>query len=131
MTNTIRYNIDNIAIQNMRDNPIEETDYVYATGVRGFVRRRRSIADNRRDRKDKKVDAKVQLKLARADSKIVRADAKKITAQSKIESAKSDAAMSRSLGTSPKKSNMGLYIGLGVGALVLIGAAFYFLKKKK
>jgi LPXTG-motif cell wall-anchored protein len=124
MTNTIRYNIDNIAIQNMRDNPIEETDYVYATGIRGFVRRRRSIADKRRAMINKIVDAKVKAKISRAD-------AKKITAQSKIESAKSDAAMSRSLGTSPKKSNMGLYIGLGVGALVLIGAAFYFLKKKK
>jgi LPXTG-motif cell wall-anchored protein len=124
MENTIRYNIDNIAIQNMRDNPEEDTDYVYATGVRGFVKRRRKIADNRRARKDKKVDARVQAKTGRVA-------AKNLTAQSKIQAAKSDAAMARSLGATPKKSNTGLYIGLAAGALVLIGAAFYFLKKKK
>ena len=124
MTNTIRYNIDNIAIQNMRDNPEEDTDYVYATGIRGFVKRRRKIADNRRARKDKKVDARVQVKTGRVA-------AKNLTAQSKIQAAKSDAAMAKSLGAAPKKSNTGLYIGLGVGALLLIGAAFYFLKKKK
>lgn len=124
MTNTIRYKIDNIAIQNMSENPTEDTDYVYATGMRGFVRRRRKIADNRRARKDKKIDARIATRTGRID-------AKKTTAQSKIEAARSDAAMAKSLSSSPKKSNTGLYIGLGVGALLLIGAAFYLLKKKK
>lgn len=34
-------------------------------------------------------------------------------------------------GGKPKKSNTGLYIGIGVGAVVLIGTVVYFATKKK
>jgi LPXTG-motif cell wall-anchored protein len=126
MDNTLRFNVSNVAIDDMRYNPIEDTDFVYATGgIRRFAKRRRSIADNRRARRDKKVNAKVSAKTGRVS-------AKQTVAQSKLAAAKSDAAMAKALSSSsPKKSNTGLYIGLGVGALLLVGAAFYFLKKKK
>lgn len=125
MENTIRYNIDNIAIQNMNNNPIEDTDYVYATGIRGFVKRRRNVADRRMARKDKRIEG-------RNIAKTGRSSAKQTKAASQLESSKGDVEMAKALSSNTsKKSNTGLYIGLGVGALVLVGVAYFFLKGKK
>ncbi len=124
MDNLIKSNIFT-GMSDMTYNPTDDSEnYLYiGGGIRRFVKRRQSVKDRKMSLKEKKVQGRV-------DAKTGRVAAKNVKAQSKIADAQSDAELAKAI-TPTKKSNTGLYVGIGVGALLLIGAAFYFLKKKK
>lgn len=93
-----------------------------------------SSKDDKKEFKDTRVGQGVEVLLGFADRffKLKELDVRKEEARAVSQVGGTSTPINLDLGAdAPKKSNTGLYIGLGVGGLVIAGLIFYLVTKKK